>query len=435
MAMMSALRIAFAIAPFAYGVLLPVPLFAETGAPAAAAGATVSGVLRDERDGTPLTGLSVLLGGAQRVTTGPDGRFRFNGVATGVYRLIVPGACDRAPMRVEVRPGEPTELEASADTSCAHPGRFYEARQLPPGAQFTPWPVAVARDVALRDLVLPLLDVVAEAVESDSSFDAVLVAPQGIKGELQRSLPRARPKAAGEDWVSLIEPGCFAPSIQLTLTEKGKVFLRLLGSALDPDAPLLRREACEGCVKGLFSDLRRSGLARLSGLYAAPQPDTGERTLAGVLNGEPFFVRTTGISLALVEAFRTRMLDLCGYSSCIDTREMPLFAVELGIDAPDSVVAGGEFEVRVRVSAPETLPGAAVRLEVEGANRVGGEGAKAGILEPNSPLVVVGRYRAPRTASWERGPRGIVVRARFAAEYGVPRDPEGAIAVRKIRVR
>jgi hypothetical protein len=178
-------------------------------------------------------------------------------------------------------------------------------------------------------------------------------------------------------------------------------------------------------------------------MYAFPRPDLGERTLAGVVSREPFLMRTSGLRLAPVEAFRTRILDLCAYASCIDYRDVQLFPIDLKITAPDSVVAGGEFEVRARATAQETVPGAALRLVVDGATRVGGEGGKAGMIEPASPLVVSARYRAPRIASWERGAREVVVRARLAAEYGVtalppvpsPAIDEGRVETRRIPVR
>jgi len=399
--------------------------------------AVVSGVLRDVQSLNPVPGRIILLGGAQRVATGADGSFRFEAVETGVYRLIVPGSCDAVPPRVDAKPGEAIEVEVLVDTACAPTSRLVEPGGLPPAARFTPWPVAIADGAEAADLVRPPIEVVAEAVGPDSSLRAVIASPHGIRNDMRRLIPIARPKAAGgEDYVVLIEPGCFAPSVQVTLTADGAMFMRLLGSPLDgPDAPVLRRQVCKGCVERLFADLRRAGFPALSGIYAFPRPDLGERTLAGVVHGQPFLVRTSGINLAPVEAFRTRILDICAYASCIDQRDMQLFDVDLKINAPDSVMAGGEFEVRARASAHETLAGAALRLEVDGATWISGGSGKTGMVEPASPLVVSARYRVPRIASWERGAREVVVRARFAAEYGVPLDPEGAVQTRRIRVR
>jgi hypothetical protein len=329
------------------------------------------------------------------------------------------------------------EVDLAADIACDHPGRLYEPGKLPPIARFQPWPVAVADGAEASDLIRPPLEVVAEAVGPGSGLRAVVAAPHGIRTDLRRQIPVARREAAGgEDWVALIEPGCFSPRAQVTLAADGSMRMRLLGSPLDgPDAPVLSRQVCTACVESFFADLRRAGFPALSGIYASPLPGLGERTLAGVVRRQPFFVRTSGLNLVPVEAFRTRILDLCAYASCIDQRDMQLIAVDLTLTAPESVVTGGEFEVRARATAQETLAGAALRLEVEGATWVSGKSGQAGLIAPETPLVVAARYRAPRVASWQPNPQDVVVRARFAAEYGVPRDPEGSLQVRRIRIR
>jgi hypothetical protein len=403
----------------------------------AAGESTVSGLLRDAATSRPLAGAAVLLGGTAADTTGADGRFRFAGIPTGNYRLIVLGACEAVPLRVEVPPSAAVEVEAEADTSCAHPDRLYAPGELPPAARFRSWPVAAADGVQPAGLHRPPLVVVAEAIAPDSSLRAVVAAPEGPGAELRQLVPAARPwSTAGGDWAALVVAGCFAPQAQLTLAADGTLLVRLLGSALDgPDAPVLRRQLCAGCVERFFADLERSAATVPNGSYELPGSFLGERTLAGVVSGRPILIRTSGLRLALVEAFGARLLDLCAYRGCIDPRDMELLPVELELAAPDSVAAGVEFEVKARAGAPELLPGAMLRLEVEGARRIGGEVSRAGMLVPGTPFAVAARYRPLPPASWGRKPHEIVVRARFAAEGGVPRDPAGAVQVRRIPVR
>jgi hypothetical protein len=413
---------------------------------AAKASGSVSGVLLDAESGAPLAGRVLHLGGKPRVTSRDDGRFLLAPVETGVYRLIVSGACDGVPERVEVRPEESVEVEVRVDTGCAHPNRFYAADELPPGSRRRPWPVVLADGVAAAALDLPSLEVVAEATAADSSLRAVIAAPHGIRTDLRRWVPTALPRIApretdidarsGGDWVALILPGCFSPRSQLTITADGSLLVRLLGGPPeDPGAPLLRRRLCVGCVEGLFADLRQNRLPELTGLWALVPSGIDERTLAGVIDGEPFLIRTNGLKLALVEVLGDRMLDLAAYRGCIEPGEMKLHANELEITAPDTVATDSLFDVRVVAWAPETLVGAVLRLDVEGARAVRGELRRSGVLDPGAPLVAEGSFRVLPACSWERGPRTIEVVARFAAEGGVPRDPLAAVRTHSIQVR
>lgn len=409
------------------------------GVTAAASGAaTVSGVLRDRASGAPLPGVIVRLGPGHRAATDARGRFRFPGVATGIYRVIVTGSCDEVPLRVDVRPGEDQEIAVQVDRSCAEAARIGEPEAPAPDVERKPWrAMLVARDrIGIPNWCLADGDAVWDLSRPGPTGTAVVASLDLSRCDLETLAPGAAPAPAGGDWIALRQEGCFAPwSQQFTVTAGGELRVQLIPNwGVREGMPVLRRNLCAGCVETLFRDLRALDLPALTGAFESQAPFGPYCALGGVIGGKPFLVRTSRLRLAPLEAARTRLLDLCAYRSCVDPGARTPIPVSITIDAPAEVRAGERFTVRARATVPPgvDVSGAAVSLDVA-ARYMSGEGAVSGMLDAGSPLVVEAQYEAPARA-WN-GQGTIEVNARFAAENAVPADPACYRVTRTIRVR
>jgi hypothetical protein len=159
---------------------------------------------------------------------------------------------------------------------------------------------------------------------------------------------------------------------------------------------VLERQLCAGCVRAFFDELEAGRLEALSGVFTGPDAGASPRTLGGVVAGKPFFVRVSGARLAFVETLKARVLDLAAYRGCSDPSAMLAYDVEIALEAPDSMVAGREFEVRVNLAAAgDPVIGIVAALEVEGALPVGGGRTFSGNLDPGDPQRMVARFRFP----------------------------------------
>jgi hypothetical protein len=133
----------------------------------------------------------------------------------------------------------------------------------------------------------------------------------------------------------------------------------------------------------------------------------------------------------VVEAVRTRMLDLCAYRGWVDPTEVQRFAADVTIDAPAEVEPGERLTVRARLAVgPDVvLSGAVLRLSVTGAVHEAGAEGKGGVVGAGSPLELAAQYAA------SEGVDRIEVRLALAAENAVPLDSSLALTTRTIRVR
>jgi hypothetical protein len=368
--------------------------------------------------------------------TDARGRFRFPGVATGVYRVIVTGACDEVPLRVDVRPAEDQEIAVTAAFDCAAPERLADPAALPPGMHHEPWRVQLVErsQVGVPPMCIPR----SGTVVWDQSWPrpaqtGVAGSPDLTDCDLQTLAPGAVPAKVGADWITLRED-CFAPwNQQFTITAAGNLHALLIPDlgTTGGGSSVLRRHLCSGCVETFFDDLDHLDLTALTGEFESPAPLGPHCTIGGVIGGKPFLVRTSRLRLAPIEAARTRLLDLCAYRGCVDPGARAPIPVSITIDAPAEVRGGERFAVRARATVkPDVdVSGAVLAIEVA-AKLVTGETAVSGILSAGSPLAIEAQYEAPY---YTQGT--IEIATLFAAENAVPEYPARHRETRTIRVR
>ncbi len=435
-------RLALAIA-----IVVSAPAGASAAGGAAAA---VSGLLSDRASGDPLAGVTVRLGPGRRAVTDARGRFRFAGVATGVYRVIVTGACDQVPLRVEVRPGEERDIAVAVSRDCPEDERILEAEHVP-AINGDPWPSMPAPRRQLWQAALyerrpgvPLDcegwgSALSDLVEDGTLGRQIVVAGRALDDcDIGTLASGAEPAAAAGDWLGLIDADCFAR--QLVLTARGELRVQLIESreeGVEIWPPLLHRTLCIGCVREFFRELSALDLPDITGIYAGS--DDGpfpSRTIAGVVGGKPFLVRTEHLRLATVEAVRTFLLDLCAYRGCVDPAELERFPAEVRIEAPAAVAPGERFTVGARVTVPSDVEvsGAVIWLDTGPAGHIRGERGAGGVLAADSPLAVEVEMLAPLRV--QNDAESFDISLRLAAENALPLDPAlRAAQVRTIQLR
>jgi hypothetical protein len=187
---------------------------------------------------------------------------------------------------------------------------------------------------------------------------------------------------------------------------------------------VLERQLCAGCVDAFFAELETSRLDALSGVFTGAADSGSPRTLGGVVAGKPFLVQVAGVRLALFAALKGRLLDLAAYRGCSDPSALLTFDVETSLAAPDSVVAGREFEVRAEIAAgDEPVFGVVAALEVEGALAAGGARTFSGNLDPLEPQQFAARFRVPETVNVSKTPPPLATaRLTVAVERGFLRQ-------------
>ncbi len=391
--------------------------------------AVVSGELMDPSGSRPLPGTEVWLGPGQRSATDAAGRFHFSGVTTAVYRLIVPGACNLVPLRVEVRPGEDLELRAAADFACPDGQRLWDPDSLPPS--FAREPLRTILATSRPHFML------------DGTAPAWQMMDAGQEGPVVIGVP-ARPGApartvadtvAGPAWITLRERDPDSShSRQFTLLADGTLGVALIAES--PQAPILRRKLCARCVSDFFSELASLDLAGGSADFCR---EKGGRsvTIAGVVGGRTFMIHTAGLRLAPVEAVRTRLLDLGGLPGYVDPVARARFTPQLSFEVPEFVGQGERFTVRARVAVEEGvfLSGAALWLEVARAEPVAGDRGASGSLAAGQPLVIEADFLVPVEPTGPGPATTLRAELFFAAENAVPEDPSLERPSRVIRIR